>query len=136
MREINAAYQNQDLEVLEHLQHHPDIRAPEHETAGQRWERLVREIALIKRSSPTYNSSSQKPRLGPWPRPITATVFLEKTVDLNPLERAFSIKFISFKTDGAVFALESLNFGWNSHEFTSAVPSAAHRCVSICDSHC
>ena len=49
MREINAAYQNQDLEVLEHLQHHPDIRAPEHETAGQRWERLVREIALIKR---------------------------------------------------------------------------------------
>lgn len=49
MVEINAAYQNQDLDALEALQHHPDIRATENESIGQRWERLVRDIALIEK---------------------------------------------------------------------------------------
>ena len=49
MREINAAYQSQDLQALEAFQHHPDIRATEDETKGELWERLVREIALIQR---------------------------------------------------------------------------------------
>ncbi|MEC8277427.1 MAG: J domain-containing protein [Myxococcota bacterium] len=57
MREINAAYQNQDLEALETLQHHPDIRSEENETKGERWERLVREIALIQRK---FNDVQQK----------------------------------------------------------------------------
>ncbi|MEC7987494.1 MAG: hypothetical protein VX278_20175 [Myxococcota bacterium] len=50
MTEINLAYQSNDLQTLRELEHLPDIRPPEGETAGETWERLVREISRLKRS--------------------------------------------------------------------------------------
>ena len=48
MSEINEAYRSGDLEALRALKHHPEIRLPENETVGEQWERIVREISLLR----------------------------------------------------------------------------------------
>ena len=47
MSEINEAWQKQDIQALRNLQHRPDIRDESQESLGQKWERLVREIAMF-----------------------------------------------------------------------------------------
>jgi len=49
MSEINDAYRSGDIEALRELEYHPDIRLIEEENQGEKWERLVREIALLQR---------------------------------------------------------------------------------------
>jgi len=48
MSEINEAYRSGDLDALRELEYYPDIRNPEEEEQGEKWERLVREIALLQ----------------------------------------------------------------------------------------
>ena len=50
MVEINRAYQERDLHALRTLIHTPDIRDPQHETMGESWELIVREIAQLRES--------------------------------------------------------------------------------------
>jgi len=49
MSEINEAYRSGDLQALRELEYYPDIRNPEEEEQGEKWERLVREIALLQK---------------------------------------------------------------------------------------
>ena len=49
MGEINEAYRTGDIEALRELEYYPDIRNPAGEGNGERWERLVREIALLEK---------------------------------------------------------------------------------------
>jgi hypothetical protein len=50
MADVNRSYQENDLEGLRVLQHRPDIVEEEEERVGDIWTRLVREIAMLRKS--------------------------------------------------------------------------------------
>jgi hypothetical protein len=81
MGEINEAYRSGDIEALRELEYYPDIRNPKGEAKGERWERLVREIALLEKKSTECNQLYEEVK-----RSELATLMTLSEQDTNPFE--------------------------------------------------